>query len=280
MTMRTNWRPLAVALSISFLALPASAQEPPAASSPKAAVKRKPAATPGTSGSSSTKKAAKPAPEERKENPLYAKGIGFSVRPLTASERKKLGRTHGLYVDHIVKGTPADEGGLKKGDVIMSIEGKTASSAKETIDLVNSSEEGVTLTFVIVRGGKDSKVQIRLPGKSPEERAEEERKEREEREARERKEREEREEREKKEREAREKREAAEKAEAEGEGAEVEADDDDGFSMCNFCLCSAVCPPLMPVWAAMAVFAENDALPEEPPESPIHDDSRVITVAY
>lgn len=285
----STWRALFVSLSL-LGAGTAQAEAPNAASPPSAAPSPPPQdapppnAAPASSAPAPVERvpATPKAPAEPPAKSLYAKGGGFSVRQLSAKELKKLKRTHGLYVDHIVKGTPAEAAGLKVGDILMSIDGKSTKAVEDAVGPVTSGEEGQTFHFVVLRGTKDITVDVRLPGESREEREAREKKEREEREEKEREEREDRERREeieRREREAREKaeQEAKEKLEQEAkEKAEEEAKEDtDRFGLCGCCIASMACPAGAPFFAVAALLVENESPPPEP-----DSESEVTVVAY
>ena len=60
----------------------------------------------------------------------------------------------GVFVDDVQANTPADEGGLKAGDVIIRLNGKDVDSIGDFYSALNSSKNGEH-TFRIYRNGKE-----------------------------------------------------------------------------------------------------------------------------
>ena len=236
---------------------------------------------------------------------LYAKGIGFSVRPLTREEQQKF-RRKGLLVSAIQKGLPADESGLRNDDIITSFDGKSVKDPAAFIRTLKNGDDGQTFKLLVVRSGVDTSVDLRLPGESAEEQDEREKKEQEEQDKKDEKEREERKEREQEEREdeAREDREreadeAREEAENEAEENEerlreldekkekydeaIEEVSEDKFGLLECLVCSFCLPTFTPVWIIVMLLVDNDT----PTQRRHHDngiperaDSEVTVVAY
>ena len=59
----------------------------------------------------------------------------------------------GITVNRVFPGGPAEQGGLRPDDIIMSINGKAVENVNKTLDLVSQSEPGTVLTLEIVRAG-------------------------------------------------------------------------------------------------------------------------------
>lgn len=67
---------------------------------------------------------------------------------------KSLGiETPDLYVHKVGKGTPAEKSGLKKGDRIVSIEGKKIKSWKQFSEIIKNTKSGNPLDFTVLREG-------------------------------------------------------------------------------------------------------------------------------
>ncbi|XP_036278937.1 serine protease HTRA1 isoform X2 [Pipistrellus kuhlii] len=88
------------------------------------------------------------------------KYIGIRMLSLTASKAKELRDHHrdfpdalsGAYIIEVLPDTPAEAGGLKEQDVIISINGQPVASAGDVSDLIR--KEG-TLHMVVRRGNED-----------------------------------------------------------------------------------------------------------------------------
>ena len=62
----------------------------------------------------------------------------------------------------IRSGTPAANAGLKKGDVVTSLGGKTISTPDELASVINSYKPGDSVTVTYQRGGQSHSVQVKL----------------------------------------------------------------------------------------------------------------------
>jgi membrane-associated protease RseP (regulator of RpoE activity) len=68
----------------------------------------------------------------------------------------------GIEIKTVIPGSPAKEAGLKKGDVILAIDGEEVDSPEAVTDLVSDAEPGDELTFTVVRKGKERDIDVRL----------------------------------------------------------------------------------------------------------------------
>jgi membrane-associated protease RseP (regulator of RpoE activity) len=94
--------------------------------------------------------------EMQRENPggfaLVAgagRRIGVATSPLGKQLADYFGVSHGVLVNSVVAGSPADKAGLKAGDVLTEADGERVEDGGDLMRLLNRREEGeVTLTFV------------------------------------------------------------------------------------------------------------------------------------
>ncbi|XP_042312800.1 serine protease HTRA1 isoform X2 [Sceloporus undulatus] len=88
------------------------------------------------------------------------KYIGIRMMSLTPSKAKELKDRHkdfpdvisGAYIIEVIPDTPAEAGGLKENDVIISINGQTILSASDVSDIIKKDN---TLSMVVRRGNED-----------------------------------------------------------------------------------------------------------------------------
>ncbi|XP_009956280.1 PREDICTED: serine protease HTRA1-like [Leptosomus discolor] len=88
------------------------------------------------------------------------KYIGIRMMSLTPSKARELKDRHkdfpdvvsGAYVIEVIPETPAEAGGLKDNDVIISINGQSISSASDVSDIIKKDS---TLNMVVRRGNED-----------------------------------------------------------------------------------------------------------------------------
>jgi putative serine protease PepD len=68
----------------------------------------------------------------------------------------------GAEIDDVVSGTPAEEAGLEKGDVVVALEGKKVTDGIALIVSIRSHQPGETLTFTVQRGGEEQDFEVTL----------------------------------------------------------------------------------------------------------------------
>jgi putative serine protease PepD len=62
--------------------------------------------------------------------------------PLSASAAQQAGVASGLYVGRVIAGGPADDAGLRVGDVITQIDGAPATSSDQLLGLTLTRRDG------------------------------------------------------------------------------------------------------------------------------------------
>jgi serine protease Do len=67
---------------------------------------------------------------------------------------RSFGTDHGIVINVVEAGSPAERAGLKYGDVILSVEGKPIKNADELVAIVSDSEIGKKLRLEYLRDGK------------------------------------------------------------------------------------------------------------------------------
>jgi len=88
--------------------------------------------------------------------------FGFLGLPLTTQQAAAIGSGKGLSIEVIVRGRPAFDAGLLKGDIILTIAGKDVSTS-ERIRQVRSDFASQTVPVEIIREGKPQTLQIAVP---------------------------------------------------------------------------------------------------------------------
>ena len=88
--------------------------------------------------------------------------LGVTISPITDEIAKelKLSSQLGVYVNEVTKGGAADKAGIKKGDVIVSLDGNDTPSVASLQERVNSFHPGDTAKAVIIRDGKRQEIDI------------------------------------------------------------------------------------------------------------------------
>jgi serine protease Do len=80
-------------------------------------------------------------------------GIMFNAEENPAIERV-YGMGSGVTVSDVTAGSPADQGGLKRGDTITSVDGKSVKNGDELVSDIASRKPGTKITLGFIRNGK------------------------------------------------------------------------------------------------------------------------------
>ncbi|QWR77438.1 DegQ family serine endoprotease [Candidatus Magnetomonas plexicatena] len=96
--------------------------------------------------------------------------LGVNIQPLTPELAKSFGTKlqKGVLVADVMDGGPAEKAGLKRGDVIISFEGKDAESTRMLRNMVAATKPGTSVSLVIVRDSKEMTVKMTI-GELPDE---------------------------------------------------------------------------------------------------------------
>jgi serine protease Do len=86
--------------------------------------------------------------------------LGVSIQDLTPDIAKSLGikQQTGALVADVVKDSPAEKAGLKRGDVIVSLDGKPVEDSTSLRNMVSAAAPGKTMELKIIREGKEQSV--------------------------------------------------------------------------------------------------------------------------
>lgn len=92
--------------------------------------------------------------------------LGVRVQPITEEVLPTLGLTEerGALVASIIEGGPLENGPIKAGDVIISLDGKEVKEVRDLLRIVAESIVGKSIDAEIIRGGKTMTVSV-APGK-------------------------------------------------------------------------------------------------------------------
>ena len=94
--------------------------------------------------------------------------IGIEAQEITEelAESFDLPSTGGALVAGVQRGGPADRGGVKPGDILVSVAGKPVRDPQAMLDLIAALPPGKTVSFTFLRRGKPFETAIRV-GKRP-----------------------------------------------------------------------------------------------------------------
>ena len=90
--------------------------------------------------------------------------LGVSVRNITAEMAKayKVEGTNGAMVNDVFKGDPADKAGLKRGDVIVELNGQKIKDSNDFVQKVRTLAPGTIAKIGVVRKGKRMNFNVKL----------------------------------------------------------------------------------------------------------------------
>jgi thiol-disulfide isomerase/thioredoxin len=79
--------------------------------------------------------------------------LGLSRRPWLGISMAKDPAGHGVVVDHVVRGSPADRAGLKSGDRVLRVAATVVAEGADVVRAVASRAVGDAIDIVFVQGG-------------------------------------------------------------------------------------------------------------------------------
>jgi serine protease Do len=96
--------------------------------------------------------------------------IGVSIQTIDETMAKGLGlsKAEGVLVQEVKKGSAGEEAGIKTGDVILSVDGKSVNAANELQALIGSKHPGDVVKLSIFRDGKTIDKDVTLKARADE----------------------------------------------------------------------------------------------------------------
>lgn len=94
--------------------------------------------------------------------------LGVSMQDITPelAESLKLKKTDGALIAGVLKNGPADDAGIKPGDILAAVNGKPVFNASEMLNIVASLPPSKAATLTILRNGEELDIQVQI-GKRP-----------------------------------------------------------------------------------------------------------------
>lgn len=98
--------------------------------------------------------------------------LGLTVQELTPQIAMRFGIRvrEGVFVAAVQSGSPADQGGVRAGDVIVSLDGKKIASPEALRQEIAKISPGTSIEVTLYRGQQEKKIQIAV-GSPPREAA-------------------------------------------------------------------------------------------------------------
>jgi serine protease Do len=94
--------------------------------------------------------------------------LGVAIQDLDQSTRDAMGLsadTKGILIGDVFKGQPADKAGIRRGDLVTSVNDKPVESANELRNAVAAIHPGAKVPVELLRSGKKITVQVTLTGR-------------------------------------------------------------------------------------------------------------------
>jgi serine protease Do len=90
--------------------------------------------------------------------------IGINIRDIDfeLARSLNLNTPQGALVEYVIKGSPADRAGLKKGDLILKLDNKGLKDSGDLRNRVSNTPIGKTIPLTIVRNGRRSDVSVTI----------------------------------------------------------------------------------------------------------------------
>jgi serine protease Do len=108
-------------------------------------------------------------PELRSKGAVTRGFIGVNIselNPNLAAGMKLPKNTRGVVVSEVIEGEPGAKAGLKRYDVILSINDKKILDGRQLVNTVSTFAPGTTITVRVLRGGKEKDIKVTV-GKRP-----------------------------------------------------------------------------------------------------------------
>jgi len=103
-------------------------------------------------------------PQLKERGKVIRGWLGVSIQLVTQEIKEKFGlkTEEGALIGEVTKGSPADKGGLKRGDVIINFDGKKIKTMNTLPSMVAETPVGKEIEILIIRKGKEKRLTITI----------------------------------------------------------------------------------------------------------------------
>jgi len=90
--------------------------------------------------------------------------LGIYYLPVTAQIKRRFGLSAeaGIYIVEVIPGSPADKGGIRKGDVIVRADGMDVKTSDDLREVIGKKKVGDRMSILIMRGDKIKGIEVEL----------------------------------------------------------------------------------------------------------------------
>ena len=102
--------------------------------------------------------------ETRENNPAAAPWLGIEIQDIdeTIAEQLGLRNNNGVLVSKVIQGSPADNGGITQGDVIVKVDHRSIKDASFLQNLIDKLSVGERVQVVVVRNGDSKSLYVEI----------------------------------------------------------------------------------------------------------------------
>ena len=102
--------------------------------------------------------------------------IGVEAQEISVDLAESFGLpdTNGALIAGVLRGSPADAGGIKPGDILLAVDGRAVKDPQAMLDLIASQKPGETINFRLRRQNSVLETTVRIGKRAPQQRRERE----------------------------------------------------------------------------------------------------------
>ena len=104
-----------------------------------------------------------------KDNGKVKRGyLGVTLQPIDKAMAEKFGmkKSKGALISDVMKDSPAEKSGLKRGDIILTVDGKEINDVNDTITQISNTLPEKDVKIVVFRDKKEINVSVKLGNRS------------------------------------------------------------------------------------------------------------------
>jgi len=94
-------------------------------------------------------------------------GVGYTEVTREIADQLLIKENKGALINAVTRGSPAEKGGLKVGDVVIAVDGTKINNFSELPFLVGRLRPGIQTELSIIRDGKEAKVMLLVGSRTP-----------------------------------------------------------------------------------------------------------------